>query len=306
VTGGDNAGVKLAFERESVVVAITHLVPLKTLRPGTKESKKYDQIVRSIRAIGLIEAPVVAPDPKRAGQYFLLDGHVRIEALKDLGIVEVECLISIDDETYTFNKRVNRLVPVQEHRMIVKAVERGVPENQIAEALGLEVTSVRRRSRMLDGVCTEAIELLKDSPCALGLFDFLRRMTPIRQVEAAELMVGQNNFTGIFAKALLVATPEGQLVDTRKKKPEGGSTVTSEQIAKMERELVSLQCQVKSAEDTYGVDNLHLTVAKGYVAKLLANERVVRWLAHSRQEYLIEFQAIAELETIGNAKAAAE
>jgi hypothetical protein len=37
-----------------------HLVPLKTLRPGTKESKKYDQIVRSIRAIGLIEAPVVA------------------------------------------------------------------------------------------------------------------------------------------------------------------------------------------------------------------------------------------------------
>jgi hypothetical protein len=30
------------------------------------------------------------------------------------------------------------------------------------------------------------------------------------------------------------------------------------------------------------------------------------WLAHSRQEYLIEFQAIAELETIGNAKAAAE
>ena len=55
-----------------------------------------------------------------------------------------------------------------------------------------------------------------------------------------------------------------------------------------------------------GVDNLHLTVAKGYVAKLLANERVVRWLARSRQEYLIEFQAIAELETIGNAKAAAE
>jgi ParB-like chromosome segregation protein Spo0J len=79
-----------------------------------------------------------------------LDGHVRIEALKDLGLVEVECLISIDDETYTFNKRVNRLVPVQEHRMIVKAVERGVPENQIAEALGLEVTSVRRRSRMLN------------------------------------------------------------------------------------------------------------------------------------------------------------
>jgi hypothetical protein len=308
VTDGDkiSADVKLAFERESVVVAIENLVPMKTLRFGMKESKKYDQIVRSIRAIGLIEAPVVVPDPKRAGKYLLLDGHVRIEALKDLGILDVECLISTDDETYTFNKRVNRLVPVQEHRMIVKAVERGVPESQIAEALGLEVTSVRRRSRMLDGVCPEAIELLKDCPCALGLFDVLRKMASIRQVEAAELMVGQSNFTAIFAKALLVATPEEQLVDPRKKKPEGESAVTSEQIARMERELVTLQSQVKSVEDTYGVDNLHLTVAKGYVAKLLANARVMRWLSHNRQEYLTEFQAIAELETIGNAKVAAE
>lgn len=308
MTDGDNvsAGVKLAFERESVVVAIANLTPMKTLRPGMKESKKYDQVVRSIRAIGLIEAPVVVPDPKRAGKYLLLDGHVRIEALKDLGVLDVECLISTDDETYTFNKRVNRLVPVQEHRMIVRAVERGVPENQIAEALGLEVTSVRRRSRMLDGVCPEAIELLKDCPCALGLFDVLRKIAPIRQVEAAELMVGQGNFTAIFAKALLVATPEEQLVDPRKKKPEGESAVTSEQIARMERELVSLQSQVKSVEDTYGVDNLHLTVAKGYVAKLLANARVMRWLSHNRPEYLTEFQAIADLETIGNAKVAAE
>jgi hypothetical protein len=119
-------------------------------------------------------------------------------------------------------------------------------------------------------------------------------------------MLGQNNFTAIFAKALLVATPETQLVDPRKRKPGGTSTVTAEQIARMERELASLQSQVKSVEDTYGVDNLHLTVAKGYVAKLLSNARVVRWLAQSRQEYLTEFQAIAEMETIATTKAAAE
>jgi hypothetical protein len=40
---------------------------------------------------------------------------------------------------------------------------------------------------------------------------------------------------------------------------------------------VNLQSQIKSFEETYGVDNLHLTVAKGYVGKLLANARVVRW-----------------------------
>ena len=74
----------------------------------------------------------------------------------------------------------------------------------------------------------------------------------------------------------------------------------------MERELASLQSQVKSVEDSYGVDNLHLTVAKGYVTKLLANARIVRWLAQSRQEYLAEFQAIAEIEHIGTERAAAE
>jgi hypothetical protein len=74
----------------------------------------------------------------------------------------------------------------------------------------------------------------------------------------------------------------------------------------MERELVSLQAHVKSFEENYGVDNLHLTVAKGYVSKLLSNARVVRWLSQNRQEYLSEFQAIAEIQSIGSTKTAAE
>jgi hypothetical protein len=67
-----------------------------------------------------------------------------------------------------------------------------------------------------------------------------------------------------------------------------------------------LQVQVKSIEDSYGIDNLHLTLAKGYVAKLLGNARIIRWLVQNRQEYLNEFQSIAEIENIGAGKAAAE
>jgi RepB plasmid partitioning protein/ParB/Sulfiredoxin domain len=294
--------VKLAFERESVVVAIRNLVPLRALRPGTKETKKYSQIVRSIRAIGLVEPPVVAPDPNQPDNYFLLDGQLRVEVLRDLGVAEVECIISTDDETYTYNRKVNRIVAVQEHRMIMRAIERGVSEAQIAEALGWEITSVRRRSHMLDGVCSNAAELLKDSPCAMFVFDTLRKMVPLRQVEAAELMLGQNNFSTNFARALLAATPQGQLVERRNTGPNGSATVTSEQIARMERELVNLQSQIKSFEETYGVDNLHLTVAKGYVGKLLANARVARWLSQHRHEYLSEFQTIAEIQSIGNSK----
>jgi transcription initiation factor IIE alpha subunit len=40
--------------------------------------------------------------------------------------------------------------------MVVKAVESGVAEERIAHALNIDVTSVRRRLRLLDGICQEA------------------------------------------------------------------------------------------------------------------------------------------------------
>jgi hypothetical protein len=297
--------IKLAFESDGIHLQLSQLVPLKTTRPDTKESKKYAQILRSVKAIGLVEAPVVSRDPTNPGTFFLLDGHLRIEALKDLGIDQVECLVATDDETYTYNKRINRLVPVQEHRMVVRAIQRGVPEEQIAEALGLEVTSVRRRARMLDGICPEAVQLLTNAPCPFRVFDILRQMRSIRQIEAAELMLGQQNFTAVFARALLVATAENQLVPEARSKPQEPSSA-KEQITRLERELVSLQSQIKSVEDDYGIDNLHLTVAKGYVAKLLGNARVVRWLAQNRHEYLAELQSVAEIETVAPTAMAAE
>jgi len=299
-------GVTLGFKRESVVVPLAGLMPLKIMRPGTKNSQKYAQILTSVRAVGLVEAPVVTPDPKHRGRYFLLDGHLRIEVLKDLGIAEVECLVATDDETYTYNKRINRLAPIQEHRMIQRAIDRGVAKERIAEALGLDVQTVRKRTRMLEGICADAAEILKDTPCPAGTFDVLRRMAPVRQVEAAELMTGQSNYTATFAKAILAATPDAQLVDPRKKKPGGEQAISAAQIARLERELASLQAQVKSVEETYGIDNLHLTVAKGYIRKLLGNARVVRWLSQHRQEYLTEFQAVAEIESLVPVTSAAE
>jgi hypothetical protein len=292
-------GVRLAFESAPLSLKLEQIVPLKTLRSGVKNSKKYAQIVSSVRAIGLVEAPVVVKDRKHPDKYLLLDGHLRIEVLKDLNANEVSCLVSTDDETYTFNKRISRLAAVQEHRMIARAIERGVPEDRIAEALGLDAIAIRRRFRLLNGICPDATELLVDKPCPMKVFDLLRQMLPIRQIESAELMTGQNNFSATFAKALLAATPENQLVTPRRKTKSSSRAMTLEQIARMERELVSLQSQVKSVEDNYGADNLHLTVAKGYVAKLLANPRILRWFSQNRQEYLIEFQSIAEIESIG-------
>src|SRR3546814_1717069 len=117
----------------------------------------------------------------------------------------------------TYNKRINRLAPIQEHRMIQRAIDRGVPRERIADALGLDVQTVRKRTRMLEGICPEAVEILKDMPCPAGTFDIIRRMAPMRQMEAAELMTGQSNYTATFAKANLADNPEPKLAHTRKK-----------------------------------------------------------------------------------------
>ncbi|MBO9698361.1 MAG: ParB N-terminal domain-containing protein [Sphingopyxis sp.] len=295
---GADGQVPVAFERDYITVDIPAIVPLKTLRDGIHESRKYAQIVSSIKAIGLVEAPVVIPAPGNSGQYYLLDGHLRIEVLKQLSIASVECLVATDEDTYSYNKRINRLPPVQEHRMIVRAIERGVAPAQIADALGLEVQTIKKRSRLLDGISPDAAEMLKDTSCPVVVFEILRRMSSLRQVEAADLMIGQNNFTAAFAKALLAATPDDQLAKPPKNRNGKDASPNSQQLARMERELAVLQTRIKSVEDSYGIDNLHLTLARGYVAKLLGNAGVVRWLSHNRQEYLAEFQRIAEIDTL--------
>lgn len=281
---------RLAFEPEIVAVPLAALMPIKTLRATVKASRKYQQIAQSIREIGLVEAPVVARDPDAPGRYLLLDGHLRVEVLKDSGATEVECLVSTDDEAFTYNRHINRLSSIQERAMIVRAIARGVPEEKIAAAMSLDIVSVTRRIKMLDGICEEVVTLLADKHCPLAVFDVLRKLKPLRQIEAAEFLVGSNNYSVAYANAILTSTPQAQLVEGAKSTPKG---ITPAAMARMERELANIQAAVGSVQESFSRDNLHLTVAKGYLAKVLANQRVERFLASRYPEFLEQFHAIA-------------
>mgnify|MGYP002130196877 CR=1 FL=1 len=63
---------------------------------------------------------------ERIRKKLLLDGHIRMFALQELGFTDAPCLIAKDDESYTYNNRINRLSTIQEHFMIRRAVDRGV------------------------------------------------------------------------------------------------------------------------------------------------------------------------------------
>lgn len=281
--------VKAAFESSLVMVPVDRILPLHQVGVQ-KQSVKYKQIVTSIVEVGVIEPLVVARSKLGEGRYLLLDGHLRLAALQDLDVTEVRCLVSDDDESYTYNKRLNRLATIQEHFMIVRAVERGVPEEQIARALDVDVSQIRRRRNLLDGICPEVVEMLKDKQVNPKTFEALRKMKPGRQIEAAELMGAAGNYSGSYAKALLAATRQHDLVNPERPKQVGG--ITPEQMAKMEREMEALQRDFKAVEATYGDDVLHLVVATGYLSKLVANPEIERYLASRYPEFLEEFRAI--------------
>jgi hypothetical protein len=290
------ATVKRGFERNAIRIAITDIHPLKIVTPALKQSVKYQQIVTSIHEVGIIEPPVVARDKTAPEKYLLLDGHLRLEVVKDAGETEIDCLIATDDEAYTYNKRINRLAIIQEHRMILKAIERGASEERIARALDIDVKTLRLKKQLLDGICSETVELLKDKHVSVKVFDALRKMSPLRQIEAAELMVVMDRYTVSYAESLLAATPQSQLANPVK--PKAPRKLSVEQIALMERESANLDREFKIVEQSYGTDHLDLVLAKGYLAKLLGNARIVRYLAQHHQELLGEFQKITELEGV--------
>ena len=245
-----------------------------------------------MREVGVIEPLIVFPQIGNSGMYVLLDGHVRVEVLKQIGQTHARCLIATDDETYTYNKRVNQLTPIQEHVMILKAIKGGVSEERIAKALNVDVASIRQKRDLLMGICKEVAEILKNKQMSPTAFSFMRKMHPVRQIEIAEILVAASNFSVPYIKALLAATPPEMLIDGEKNKAVEG--LTPDQVVRMEKEMESLQRDLKLVEESHGNEVFNLVLARGYLAKLFGNARIVRYLTQRYPDIYRELQAICE------------
>jgi hypothetical protein len=121
----------------------------------------------------------------------------------------------------------------------------------------------------------------------------------MRQIEAAELMMTAGTYTASYAKALLAATKQADLVKPDKPKRVAG--LTPDQMLRMEREMETLQRDLKSVEARYGEDMLHLVIASGYLGKLLANKAIKRYLDAHHPEIASEFTAIVAVTSLDHA-----
>nr|WP_301334683.1 plasmid partitioning protein RepB C-terminal domain-containing protein [Variovorax dokdonensis] len=286
----------MAFVPRPLLIPVDSLLPSTKLDPKTSSSQKYRQVRDSILQIGLIEPLSVSAVDRKSGQHLVLDGHMRLMAIKELGVPEVPCLIATDDETFTYNNRVSRLSSVQEHLMIRRAIDRGIPPAKLAAGLCINISLLQKKSSLLDGICAEVVDMLKDRMFSTEISPILRRMKPTRQIECAELMIAANSVTVTYARALYAATRPEMLVAG--KRPLGPSSISREQLARMEHEMSNLLSEYKLAEQNHGEDVLNLMLARGYVVKLLDNPRILRYLQANHAEILEEFSKIVEMTSI--------
>jgi ParB-like chromosome segregation protein Spo0J len=290
-------GLRLAFEKNCIDVDITLLAGTVSLPAGAKASVKYRQILKSIETIGIVEPIIVTLDRDHPGRFLVLDGQMRLEALKDLGQTKAMCLISTDDEGYTYNKRVNGLSVIQAHKMILKAAEGGVSVAQLAEALDLSANTIRAKFKLLDGICPEAIVLLAEKPATSGLFKVLRQMKPLRQIDVAQTMVNLNTYSTRLAVALLRNSSPDQLIPEVAQR--SADATPSEALKRLEQELAALQADTETLQEGFGPASLQLEIIKTHVGTaLLNNAAVVRWLAKRRPDHLQQLQKLSEIRQL--------
>jgi hypothetical protein len=123
-------------------------------------------------------------------------------------------------------------------------------------------------------------------PIAVPIFDFDRSPRHPRNCSP------RHGLFRAYAEALMAATPSHLLVGGQKPRKLKG--VTADQMAKMEREMGNLEGQYKLAQQSHGEDVLNLVLAKGYLAKLLDNKAVSRFLSQRQSDVMAEFQNIVE------------
>lgn len=280
-----------AFHNELFMLPISEIVLTHQIDKHIEKSVKYQSILASLKEVGMIEPLVVYPDGDH--QYILLDGHLRLHALKMLGADKALCMISTDDEGFTYNKQINRLTTIQEHNMLMKAIERGVSDENIAKTLNIDLKTLRQKMSLLNGIAKEVIDKLANKQVGKDVFRILRKMKPERQMEVVDMMIASNKFSLTYANMMLLSSRKEELVESHRSKSANDDLT---ELSVMQKELNRLKENYKVSEEKLADLKMALIVAKGYVNRLLNNSAIVDLLENEQNEIYLTLKEVCKLE----------
>lgn len=187
------------IESQAIDVQIHQLRPLRARKVNSRE---YDRILASIKAIGLIEPLIVYAD---GDQYVILDGVQRYRVLAEIGAEVVPCIIGKQREAFTANRMVNRVSPVQENRMIEKSLEE-LDEHTIAATLGIQGIKYRLKKTLLKNLHPDVATAFDQGKLNRACAREFTHVKPARQREILSAMEGFKDYGIAFARTQILKT----------------------------------------------------------------------------------------------------
>jgi ParB-like chromosome segregation protein Spo0J len=191
------------------------IVKLTPIRKRNVSARSYGKLIANLKTVGLIEPLCICHDD---GQYFILDGYVRYQALVELGIETVPCLILDSKDIYTPNRQVNHLSPKEEMKMLRKALEH-MDEKTIAQAFGIESLGSRLRMGMRKDLHPDVLKAMDSGQIFQGVAQELSYVLQKRQIEILQLMQQARDFSAAFARFHVLKTPINQRGRKKRRSP---------------------------------------------------------------------------------------
>jgi hypothetical protein len=160
--------------------------------------------------------------------------------------------------------------------MLMEALKSGVAEERIAATLNVDVAAIRRRAQMLEGICPEVVEMLRDKKLSLELFPILRKMKAIGQIATVELMLLRNDYSVSFAKTRLAISPPALLTQASIARQNKANSDAADTL--LGEDTDGIIQNLKAIEETYGTDVLTLTVTCAYLDRLFSEAKIKNYL----------------------------
>lgn len=262
------------------------LVRLRPLRERTVNKREFNRILSSIKAVGLIEPLVVYPE---GDDYVILDGGQRYRALLELGVEVAPCILGRQREAFTGNRMVNRVSPVQEHRMIEKSLGE-VDEASIAAALGISTIRHRLETALLKRLHPDVAAAFDQGKINRVCAREFTHVRPARQKEILDAMAGYKDFSTAFVRTLVVKTPPHQRAPGRRKNnPWDRSAQRKNDLLKQLVEAEQKHDFYSRLYKQYTIDLLRMAI---YVRTLINNTRVREYLLAKHPAAVARFEAI--------------
>jgi ParB-like chromosome segregation protein Spo0J len=278
--------IEIGFEMDIRLIPLDKIILKQEIAPKIRSSQKYQQVVSTIRHAGVVEQIVVFPSDEMPGFYKLLDGDARLDVLLSLEATEAYCLISKTEETFTYNYRTNQLSPIQEHLMVLKAIDKGVCAEDLAQALNVDISHIRAKRDLMNGICPEAATAMKDHPFTPTVIRILRKLKPTQQITAVQQMLRLGNFSERMANHILITTPPDLLADSKRSKH--AEQLSSEALAEMRTTMENSRTQQEEIRTELGVTSITLNRICSHYDKMLRNPRVLKHLQKHQPRVLEE------------------